>query len=54
MQRNRTLVLAILLSLAALPAVAGSVEVKLKLPQRAKLDLQGRKSVAIVPFLGMQ
>jgi len=36
---------------AALPAAAGSVEVKLKLPQRARLDLQGRKSVAVVPFI---
>ena len=43
MIRNRPLVLATLLALAALPAFAGSTEVKLKLPQRAKLDLQGRK-----------
>jgi hypothetical protein len=30
---------------------AAAVEVKLTLPQRARLDLQGRKSVAVVPFL---
>jgi len=35
----------------ARPAAAGSVEVKLKLPQRARLDLQGRKSVAVAPFI---
>jgi hypothetical protein len=48
---HRSLVLAALLSLAALPALAGSVEVKLKLPQRARLDLQGRKSMAVTPFV---
>lgn len=42
--------LASLVPLAA-PAAAGSVEVRLKLPQRARLDLQGRKSVTIAPFL---
>jgi hypothetical protein len=51
MNRNRSLVLTFLLALAALPAFAGSVEVKLTLPQRAKLDLQGRKSIAVAPFL---
>ncbi|HEV8583095.1 MAG TPA: hypothetical protein VGX68_28850 [Thermoanaerobaculia bacterium] len=51
MNRSRSLVLAILLTFAALPSFAGSVEVKLTLPQRAKLDLQGRKSVAVAPFL---
>ncbi len=48
---HRSLVLAALLSLAALPALAGSTEVKLKLPQRARLDLQGRKSLAVTPFV---
>ncbi|HEV7503393.1 MAG TPA: hypothetical protein VGS07_00605 [Thermoanaerobaculia bacterium] len=48
---HRSLVLATLLSLAALPALAGSVDVKLKLPQRARLDLQGRKSLAVTPFV---
>jgi hypothetical protein len=51
MHRNRSLVLATLLAFAALPALGGSVEVKLKLPQRARLDLQGRKTIAVVPFL---
>lgn len=51
MNRNRPLVLTILLAFGALPALASSVEVKLTLPQRAKLDLQGRKSVAVAPFL---
>ena len=51
MNRNRTLVLATLLSLAALPALAGSIEVKLTLPQRARLDLQGRKTLAVSPFV---
>jgi hypothetical protein len=51
MKRNRSLTLAALLALVSLPAFAGSVEVKLTLPQRAKLDLQGRKSIAVVPFL---
>jgi hypothetical protein len=37
--------------LAALPALGSAVDVKLKLPQRARLDLQGRKSVAITPFI---
>jgi len=48
---HRPLVLATLLSLAALPALAGKIEVKLKLPQRARLDLQGRKSMAVTPFV---
>ncbi len=51
MNRNRTLVLAILLTFAALPVFAGTVEVTLTLPQRAKLDLQGRKSLAVASFL---
>ena len=43
-----------LLALAAAtaaPLSAGSFEVKLKLPQRARLDLQGRKSLAVAPFV---
>lgn len=51
MNRNRPLVLAILLAFAALPVFAGAVEVTLTLPQRAKLDLQGRKSLAVASFL---
>jgi hypothetical protein len=35
----------------ALPAGAQSVDVKVKLPQRARLDLQGRESLAVAPFL---
>jgi hypothetical protein len=45
-----TLAVAMLASLPS-PASAGSVEVRLKLPQRARLDLQGRKTVTIAPFL---
>jgi len=33
------------------PLSAGSVEVKLKLPQRARLNLQGRKTIAVTPFV---
>jgi hypothetical protein len=51
MNRNRPLVLATLLTFAALPVFAGAVEVKLTLPQRAKVDLQGRKSLAVASFL---
>jgi hypothetical protein len=51
MNRTRSLLLGVLFTLAAAPALASAVEVKLTLPQRAKLDLQGRKSVAIAPFL---
>jgi hypothetical protein len=51
----RPLINATLLTLAvagaALPAHGGSVEVRLKLPQRARLNLQGRSSVAVVPFI---
>jgi hypothetical protein len=42
---------ALLAAAAALPAAAGTVEVHLKLPQRAKLDLSGRKTVVIAPFI---
>lgn len=35
----------------ASPLAAGTVEVKLDLPQRAKLDLAGRKTIAVAPFL---
>lgn len=46
-----TLALALLLTTLALPLFASSVEVRLKLPQRARLDLQGRKTLAIAPFI---
>lgn len=37
--------------LGARPLFASSVEVKLKLPQRARLNLQGRKTIAVTPFV---
>jgi hypothetical protein len=46
----RYLVLASLL-LSQAPLSAGTIEVRLKLPQRAKLDLAGRKSIAVTPFV---
>ena len=36
---------------AAGPLLAGATEVKLKLPVRARIDLQGRKTVGIAPFM---
>jgi len=51
MKHHRSWTIAILLTLAALPAFADAVEVRLNLPQRARLDLKGRKSVAVAPFL---
>jgi hypothetical protein len=46
-----TAALAVIAALSAPPASASSVEVKLKLPQRARLNLQGRNSIAVAPFL---
>jgi hypothetical protein len=43
------LCLCLALGLAAAPLLA-TVEVKLKLPQRARLNLQGRKSIAVTQF----
>jgi hypothetical protein len=44
--------LAALTTLASAPlARAGAVDVKLKLPQRARLNLQGRKSITVTPFI---
>lgn len=49
--RSLPVLLSFLLALgAALPAAA-QVEVRLKLPQRAKLDLRGKETVTVVPFL---
>jgi hypothetical protein len=51
---TRTAARILILALIALPlatADAGTVEVRLKLPQRAKLDLKGRSSVAVTPFV---
>lgn len=33
------------------PLSAAAIDVKLKLPQRARLNLQGRKSIAVTPFI---
>ncbi len=51
-QRSRSFVLrfCVGLCLLAAPLLAGSIEVKLKLPQRARLNLQGRKSIAVTQF----
>jgi hypothetical protein len=56
MKRSHPWTLATLLALcaagSALPALAaGHVEVRLKLPQRARLNLQGRNSLAVAPFI---
>jgi hypothetical protein len=51
MKSTRFWTLAALLSFAPLPAFAAGVEVRLKLPQRAKLDLQGKSSLAVSPFI---
>jgi hypothetical protein len=49
--RRLPILLSFLLALgAALPAQA-QVEVRLKIPQRAKLDLRGKETVTVVPFL---
>jgi hypothetical protein len=53
-KRNLSWTLAILLGMlatAAALAPAAAVEVKLKLPQRAKLDLKGRNTLAVAPFI---
>jgi hypothetical protein len=49
--RNRSWLFVLLLGLGALPVFGSAVEVKLKLPQRARLNLQGRKSLAVTPFV---
>jgi hypothetical protein len=39
-------------TLFAAPSLqAGAIDVKLKLPQRARLNLQGRKSIVVTPFI---
>ena len=47
------LALAAVAALAALaaPIFAGTVEVKLTLPVRARIDLEGRRTIAPVPFI---
>jgi len=55
MRMSRPWTIAILLTLAvaasSAPARGSAVEVHLKLPQRARLNLQGRNSVAVAPFI---
>jgi len=54
MSSHRTSSIALAAALLALPAIpswAGSVDVKLKLPQKARLNLQGKKSIAVAPFI---
>ena len=48
-----TIAVLILASVAvwAAPLFAGTVEVKLTLPVRARIDLEGRKTIAAVPFI---
>lgn len=47
----RRLAVFALAALVAAPPLAASIEVRLKLPQRARLDLDGRDTIAIAPFL---
>jgi hypothetical protein len=49
-RRRRWPAVFVLAALAAVPLLA-AVEVKLKLPVRAKLDLAGRRTIAALPFL---
>ncbi len=49
--RMRAAVLAAGLLLPMAPLDAGTVEVRLTLPVRARLDLTGRESIAVAPFL---
>ena len=51
MKPLRSWTLAAVFTLAALPAFGAAVEVRLSLPQRAKLDLQGRSTLAVAPFV---
>ena len=50
MKRNHLITLLLLAVLSAGPAGA-AVEVRLTLPQRARLDLAGRKTLAVLPFI---
>lgn len=52
MRRSSAMVLTLVLGSPLLPApVRADVEVRLKLPQRAKLDLRGKETLTVVPFL---
>jgi hypothetical protein len=42
---------ALLVILAAASAAMAAVEVRLKLPQKARLDLDGRETITVAPFL---
>ena len=48
---RKTLAVLSLAALAAAPLLAGTTEVKLNLPVRARIDLQNRKTVGIAPFI---
>ena len=50
-ERRRSILAVTLAFLLAAPLLGAGVDVKLKLPQRARLDLQGRKSVVVTPFI---
>lgn len=51
MRKPNLLFLGISLGLIALPLLGAAVEVRLKLPQRARIDLTGRRTVAVAPFV---
>ncbi len=51
MRLTRITALALIAAITAIPVLAGVVEVRLKLPQKARLDLKGKKSIAIAPFV---
>lgn len=51
MRAQRLCLVAIAIALVSGPLWAGGVEVRLKLPQKARLDLEGRRTLTIAPFL---
>jgi hypothetical protein len=51
MSKRNALLAALLAAAMASPLAAGTTEVRLLLPQRAKLDLAGRKTIGIAPFM---
>jgi hypothetical protein len=51
MRAQRIGSLAIALALGTAPLWAAGIEVRLRLPQKARLDLQGRRTLTIAPFL---
>lgn len=51
MLRSRLFPLALLLVSFGAAPLAAQVQVKLQLPQRARLDLRGKESIAVAPFL---